>query len=138
MIVLKSLNVEIKTHITGLERAKELLDELNNLCLKVVVESPGELAGTTIPIEMNQLLQDNDRGEKTFGEELSFVVTKLKFACGTVKYDLQAYSGFGEELEFGMFDTKEEAYERKDYYTKKDADYEELNLAGRYGPEEGE
>lgn len=86
----------------------------------------------------SQLLQEYSDIEKTFGEELSFVVAKLTFACGTVKYGLQAFSGFADELDFGMFGTKEEAYERKDYYTKKDAEYWELNLAEIYGPEERE
>ncbi|MDO6634122.1 hypothetical protein [Bacillus thuringiensis] len=85
----------------------------------------------------SQLLQEYNDEETTFGEELLFVVTKLTFACGTVKYSLQAYSGFGDELDFGMFESKEEAYERKDYYTTNDADYAELDLAEIYGLEEG-
>ncbi|MEB8649346.1 hypothetical protein P4G96_10620 [Bacillus cereus] len=85
-----------------------------------------------------QLSQEYNTKEKTFGEELLFVVTKLKFACGTIRYSLQAYSEFADELDVGMFDSKEEAYERKDYYTQNDADYHELELAEIYGPEEGE
>ncbi|MEB8715958.1 hypothetical protein P4278_31200 [Bacillus thuringiensis] len=37
-----------------------------------------------------------------------------------------------------MFDSKEEAYERKDYYTQSDVDYDELELAETYGLEEVE
>ncbi|BAR82255.1 uncharacterized protein KNN_01408 [Bacillus thuringiensis serovar tolworthi] len=51
---------------------------------------------------------------------------------------MQAYSRFGDELDFGMFDSKEEAYERKDYYTQSDVDYDELELAETYGLEEVE
>ncbi|PGS83982.1 hypothetical protein COC69_01075 [Bacillus cereus] len=75
---------------------------------------------------------------RAIDETLIFTVTKLIFACGTIRYSLQAYSRFGDELDFGMFDTKEEAYERKDYYTKNDVDYDELELAETYGPGEGE
>ncbi|MGX5629057.1 hypothetical protein [Bacillus thuringiensis] len=71
-------------------------------------------------------------------EIMIFTVTKLNFACGTVKYGLQAYTEFGDELDFGMFDSKEEAYERKDYYTQSDVDYDELELAETYGLEEVE
>ncbi|EOO23564.1 hypothetical protein IIU_06971 [Bacillus cereus VD133] len=74
---------------------------------------------------------------RTVDKTLIFTVTKLNFACGTVKYGLQAYTEFADELDFGMFDSKEEAYERKDYYTTNDADYCELELAETYGPEEG-
>lgn len=83
----------------------------------------------------SHLLEDYNKSNKTFGDELYFSVTKLIFTCGTEKYSLQAYSSFGDELEFGMFDTKEEVYARKNYYTKNAADYDELNLAERYSAE---
>ncbi|MGN4667973.1 hypothetical protein ACTFRP_19475 [Bacillus cereus group sp. MYBK234-1] len=75
---------------------------------------------------------------RTTDETMIFTVTKLNFACGTVRYGLQAYTEFGDELDFGMFDSKEEAYERKDYYALGDVDCYELELADIYGLEEVE
>ncbi|MDA2637420.1 hypothetical protein PDQ79_23260 [Bacillus cereus] len=71
----------------------------------------------------------------TLKETVFFVVTKLTFACGTVRYGLQGFTEFADVLDFGMFETKDEALARKDYYSSKDADYAELNLAERYSCE---
>ncbi|HDT6577487.1 TPA: hypothetical protein QFT23_003666 [Bacillus cereus] len=72
------------------------------------------------------------RSAKTFDETVAFGVTKLTFVCGTLRYRLQGFTEFADVLDFGMFETKDEAFTRKEYYSSKDADYSELNLVERY------
>ncbi|MDM8364888.1 hypothetical protein ACS4JF_25265 [Bacillus thuringiensis] len=81
---------------------------------------------------MNSL---QEKSAKTFDETVVFGVTKLIFVCGTVKYGLQGFTEFSDVLDFGMFETKDEAFARKEYYSNKDANYSELNLAERYSYE---
>ncbi|MEN3134128.1 hypothetical protein [Bacillus albus] len=52
---MENMHIAVNAKIKGLERAKELLEELNSLQLELVVESPKEMEGNT-PINLEVTL----------------------------------------------------------------------------------
>ncbi|MEB8649342.1 hypothetical protein P4G96_10600 [Bacillus cereus] len=52
---MENMHIAINAKIEGLERAKELLEELNSLQLGLVVESPKEMEGN-VPIDLEVTL----------------------------------------------------------------------------------
>ncbi|EOO30754.1 hypothetical protein IIU_05071 [Bacillus cereus VD133] len=65
---MENMRIAINAKIKGLERAKELLEELNSLQLELVVESPKEIEGNT-PINLEVTLDGRAIAEATYGAD---------------------------------------------------------------------
>lgn len=71
------MHIAINAKIKGLERAKELLEELNSLQLELVVESPKEIEGNT-PINLEVTLDGRAIAEGLYSPQSIPLDTRVR------------------------------------------------------------
>ncbi|MEN3130817.1 hypothetical protein [Bacillus albus] len=74
---MENMHIAINAKIKGLERAKELLEELNSLQLELVVESPREIEGNT-PINLEVTLDGGAIAEGLYSPQSIPLDTRVR------------------------------------------------------------
>ncbi|MDO6630495.1 hypothetical protein [Bacillus thuringiensis] len=74
---MENMHIAINAKIKGLERAKELLEELNSLQLELVVESPKEIEGNT-PINLEVTLDGRAIAEGLYSPQSIPLDTRVR------------------------------------------------------------
>jgi len=74
---MENMHIAINAKIKGLERAKELLEELNSLQLELVVESPKEMEGN-VPIDLEVTLDERAIAEGLYSPQSIPLDTRVR------------------------------------------------------------
>ncbi|EOP85994.1 hypothetical protein IGM_04369 [Bacillus cereus HuB4-4] len=81
---MENMHIAVNAKIKGLERAKELLEELNSLQLELVVESPKEIEGN-IPIDLEVTLDGKAIAEGLYNPQSIPLETRVREIMGMLE-----------------------------------------------------